>query len=88
MTPFVGIPGIHIRDFARITEDALKHPLVFVKKPTLVITGSHDFLVNQKALRVMLADQMQVKHVTLAAHHLVHSAMPAETAALIKRFVQ
>jgi pimeloyl-ACP methyl ester carboxylesterase len=87
LTPFIGLKGIHIRDFARITEDALRHPLVFVRKPTLLITGLQDLLIKKKALRRILSKQKQVTHVALPTHHLVHSAMPIETATLIKRFV-
>jgi pimeloyl-ACP methyl ester carboxylesterase len=90
INPFWEMQGIHVRDMALAIERALTLELDFtsLRKPTLILTGRNDLLMNRRALNKILRRNPHIAHESLPAHHLILSRAPSLAAERIAAFAE
>ena len=88
LNPFWELQGIHARDFARALERALELELDFstIKKPTLVILGEQDALLNKKHVRDEIKQHRHVQIREVPTNHLVLTRAPRQAVEYISAF--
>jgi len=88
LNPIWELQGIHLRDFTRALECALETELDFfsVRKPTLVLLGKNDVLLNKPRIRREIERHRHVHIREIPAHHLILTRAPLQAAQHITAF--